>query len=139
MSDRSVFLYLDPKPGADSQCGTCYLWIKGDRCWIHGPRVKVTASMACCFYLKGKPLPTTVSPPAAMVTPEESGLVDREVRCENCRHYDDRRCRFFALLNSRLSALFHLATDVDPRGCCTAQEPRPESRAREERLTGVEL
>ena len=137
MSDRSVFLYIDPKGGADSQCGTCYLWIRGDHCLIHGSR-RITAKMACCYYLHGTPRPAG-TPPQAIVTPDESGLVERQVRCENCRHFSDRHCELFARLNSRLPAVFDLDTAVEARGCCTAQEPRDAKKKREERLKDAEV
>jgi hypothetical protein len=137
MSDQSVFLYLGPEHG-DKQCGSCMMWVRSDRCTIHG-KVRVTASMSCGYYLNGAPSAKAVN--EAVVTPDESGLVDREVRCENCRWGGPKvyECGLFELLNSRLGSTFKIDTKIDPKGCCNAQEPRAESKKREERLSKSEL
>jgi hypothetical protein len=128
---------MKPRHGGDSQCGTCFLWIRSQKCYIHRPSDKITKEMACVYYLQGPPM-SPAAKPASIVTPEESGLVDRQVRCENCKWYDDHHCKFFEELNNLhggLAGEFKLDTRVDPRGCCTAQEPPPERARRERRLS----
>lgn len=124
---RDAFLYLDPRgPKARfAQCATCRDWVSGDRrCVIIGPRTMVSGTMSCGFYVHGKPQPpgTTTT---ARVTPEEAGLVDREVRCENCVHFSSRvdECELFRLLNKEHGDIFDLDIAVDAHGCCNAQEP----------------
>jgi len=122
--DRSAFIYLDPKPPEDSfaQCGTCRDWVRTGLCVIHGPDVNVTAGMSCALYVNGDPSPggTETYP---FVTPTESGLVDREVRCENCRWGGDN-CQLFTMLNKEMPDVFALETKISPKGCCNAQQPK---------------
>lgn len=124
---RDAFLYLNPEPGVDdfAQCSTCEMWVKGDnRCTIHGPRVRVPGSASCGFYIYGE----TQAPgyyTEALVSAEESGLVDRKVRCENCQWGGPStyRCRLFTGLNERLPDIFDLDEHIEPKGCCNAQQP----------------
>jgi len=135
-TERSVFLYMDPAGAkADEQCGTCYFWVHGDRCVIHRPKDKITRSMSCCYYLYGQA--QTGVYPKSLTTPRESGLVDREVRCENCKWFgrESSQCGLFTKLNKLLPDVFKLDTEVDSRGCCNAQEPRSADQARHQRLS----
>src|SRR5262249_6050637 len=83
---RDCFLYLSPRPPVDTfaQCGTCKMWTADNLCTIHGPEIPVVAEMSCGLYVNGQPLPKGTET-AARVLPIESGLVNREVRCENCK------------------------------------------------------
>ena len=126
---RDAFLYLDPKAPADrfAQCSTCFMWTgpRRERCTIHGPNVPVTASMSCGFYIHGKPGLDKAGQEAARVTPTESGLVNRAVRCEDCRYLDRTRsrCRLFEQLNETFPEQFALDAAVQLKGCCNAQTP----------------
>lgn len=121
-----TFLYLDPEPDVDdfAQCSSCRDWVTGDNlCLIHGPFITVKGSMSCGLYVYGEPLPPGHRT-YALVSARESGLVDREVRCENCRHMEEGdQCGFFTYLNKTLPELFDIDTDIDPKGCCNAQQP----------------
>lgn len=122
--DRSAFLYLDPKaPKTEfAQCGTCVMFDpKRERCSIHGSNVRVVAESSCGFYIHGKPSLQKIGAPE--VTPEESGLVTRPVRCENCRFFkkDHSICDLFHDLNQDHPDKFKLKEKVDPKGCCNAQ------------------
>lgn len=122
---RDAFLYLDPRAPRDrfAQCSTCRDWVTGDRrCVIHGPKVTVKGSMSCGLYVNGSPQPPQTAT-YARVTPEESGLVDREVRCENCRFFGDDECGLFRLLNDHMGDYFDLDVKVHAQGCCNANEP----------------
>jgi hypothetical protein len=123
--NRAAFLYLDPvRPAANfAQCVVCRDWVRGDRkCVIHGPTVNVPGTASCGFFVRGitQPPGTKTRP---LVTPEESGLVNREVRCENCMFFDDGYCKFFTRLNDLWPAVFDLDPKVDAHGCCNAQTP----------------
>jgi hypothetical protein len=126
--DRSAFLYLSPRGDKDlfAQCITCRDWVGGDaKCYIHGPNVDVPWTASCGLYVNGEPLPAG-SETYAIVTPIESGLVDREVRCENCKWFDyveDSICGLFDLLNDALPDVFDLDIHVEEKGCCNAQQP----------------
>jgi hypothetical protein len=102
------------------------MWIVNDLCAIHGTEVKVTAGMSCGLYIHGDPI-TDPKPGDAkkIVTPNESGLVDRQVRCENCKWGGKEVyvCGLFSLLNLRHGNIFKLDTSIDPKGCCNAQQP----------------
>jgi|SRR5215475_621918 len=124
---RDAFLYMGPRAPTSrfAQCSTCRDWISGDnRCVIHGPRVTVKASMSCGLYVHGEP---EYAGAAAwpMVTPEQSGLVRRQVRCENCSHFDepDSKCGLYDTLNKKMPDVFDLRVEVHPQGCCNAQTP----------------
>jgi hypothetical protein len=125
---RDAFLYLDPKAPDDrfAQCNTCRDWImEDDRCVIHAQDVRVPSSASCGFYIIGAPQVAGARCMGA-VTPEESGLVDRAVRCENCRHFDDAdsECNLFRRLNMYLPELFDLDESVDAKGCCNANQAK---------------
>lgn len=125
--DRSAFLYMAPQPPRSrfAQCGTCLNFIPGKRnCTVLGPRVEVTASMSCGLYVHGKPSDDQVA--MSSTTPNEAGLVNREVRCENCRFFDraDSDCDLYEKLNETMPDAFKLNTAVDPQACCNAQTPR---------------
>jgi len=125
--DRSAFLYLDPKGNKDTfaQCSTCLLWCGEAKqlCAIHGDKVRVRGTASCGFYIHGSPRPEQTV--AKIVTPAESGLVDRKVRCENCQYFDtdDSDCDLFKELNEEFPELFYLEEKVDKHGCCNANEP----------------
>lgn len=142
---RDAFVYLNPisevSKNRFAQCETCRLWVpgfEGGGCIIHGSKqVPITASMSCALFIAwpdGKPEPDAVQNHLAelqkdipgVVTPEESGLVDREVRCENCDYFDSgkAKCGLFEKLNKAMPDIFDLQTDVDAYGCCNAQEPK---------------
>ena len=121
-----TFLYLSPEQGVDefAQCSTCRDWVTGDdKCYIHGRHVEVLGSMSCGLYVYGEPL-AEGSTTFAMVSPMESGLVNRAVRCENCKHIEEYECGFFKTLNEKLPDLFDIDINIDPKGCCNAQEPK---------------
>lgn len=125
--ERDAFLYLNPEAYSDNfaQCSTCEMWVEGDnRCTIHGPRVKIQGTASCGFYVPGEPY-SQGAETEPLVTAEESGLVDRPVRCENCQWGGPStyRCRLFAGLNERLPDVFDLDEQIEPKGCCNAQLP----------------
>lgn len=125
MIGRDAFLYMAPKApeGRFAQCSTCRDWVVGDRrCVIHGPKILVAGSMSCGIYVHGEPHPKGF-PTKALVTPDESGLVDRQVRCENCKWLDGPDCGFYRMLNEELPDYFDLDVKVDAHGCCNANEP----------------
>jgi hypothetical protein len=123
---RDTFLYLHPRTRSRfAQCATCRDWVLGDRrCVIHGPKVRVLGTASCGLYVFGWPNPAGTKT-SAKVTPEESGLVNRQVRCENCTWADDgaHKCGFYELLNKELGDVFDLDVNIDPHGCCNAQQP----------------
>lgn len=130
---RDAFLYLEPKQKENeedfAQCSTCMMWTseKGknpNRCHIHGKDTEVTGDMSCGIYVEGKPMPD--GPIMPLVTPEESGLVKRKVRCENCLSFDGKsKCLEYRRLNSMPG--WDLDENVIPKGCCNAQEPKKNS------------
>lgn len=119
---RDAFLYMNPKPPKDSfaQCGTC-LMFTGTGCTILG-KTKITKDMTCGLYVRGKPQYNLKGKEQSLVTPKEAGLVNTQVRCENCRYGGDD-CQLFKMLNQKLSNNFDLDTKIDPKGCCNAFTP----------------
>jgi hypothetical protein len=122
---RDAFIYLHPN--GDKQCGTCRDWMTNDQCAIHGPAVKVPATASCGLYVFGDPITDPDHFEShAIVTPEESGLVDRPVRCENCYWGGpaEYECELFHQLNRYMPEIFALDTAIEPTGCCNAQQAR---------------
>lgn len=124
---RDAFLYLDPKGEKNqfAQCSTCRMWTGKDSntCSILG-KTKVTGDMSCGLYVYGKPSPSLAGKEVASYTPQEAGLVNREVRCENCRSYSNGICLLFQTLNKSNPDIFDLDEKVNKHGCCNAQMPK---------------
>ena len=121
--DRSAFLYLSPRQPVNkfAQCGTCALFLPGYlRCAIHGPQFRVTASDSCGLYLHGNPADNQRY--ITTVTPQESGFVREQVRCENCKWFDRNHCELYRTLNARLPKIFALDEQVEAKGCCNGFE-----------------
>jgi N12 class adenine-specific DNA methylase/tRNA1(Val) A37 N6-methylase TrmN6 len=117
--DRSAFLYEDPRPPVDqfAQCGTC-VFFQNPGCPLIGDP-KVTAKMSCGLYCHGKP--GSVKNVKQAATPKEAGLVNRPVRCENCRFFKPpHTCGLFEMLNHTRPNTFSLNTRVNAKGCCDA-------------------
>lgn len=120
---RDAFIYLEPKEPKDTfaQCASCAMWT-GKTCTILGPDVPVDDDDSCSFYVHGpKAQPGTEK---ALVTPEEAGFVDRQVRCENCVSFNAGTCELFKALNKALPEQFDLEEKVNPKGCCNAQREK---------------
>jgi hypothetical protein len=59
------------------------------------------------------------------MTPKESGLVRRQVRCENCKYAKNGAtvCGLYVTLNNEVPEMFALDEKIEPQGCCNAQMP----------------
>lgn len=126
---RDAFLYMDPKSPKNqfAQCKTCVHFIEPkSRCQLFGPKDEVTAGMSCGLYVHG--IGSATGRPESRVTPKQAGLVDRQVRCGNCRFFEPERgemgnCKLYELLNNTLPNQFELQMGVHFLGCCNAQLP----------------
>jgi hypothetical protein len=126
---RATFLYMDPQEPKEefAQCGTCAHFIEDKgRCELHGADVEVDDDDSCGLYVHGEA--DEEEEPQGYVTPEESGLVSREVRCENCMFFDPdsepkKHCDLYSQLNRMMPSAFDLDRYVDEHGCCNAQTP----------------
>ncbi len=121
---RDAFIYLDPKSEAVNfaQCSTCRLWT-GTGCLILG-KTKVTGTMSCNYYVKGEPQKDKAGKEESLLTSEEAGLVNRKVRCENCRSFNKGQCMLYNALNKKLPDIFDLDESVSSNACCNAQKPK---------------
>ncbi len=135
---RAAFLYLDPKAPKEefAQCGTCEMFDpEKERCAIHGPIIEIDEDDSCGFYVHGKPGNVKLK---VAVTPKESGLVDREVRCENCVYFNGKgSCGLYRELNATFPSKFQLDEHVNAYGCCNAQTPKP--KPEEKRVIGKKM
>ena len=122
---RWAFIYLEPEDNSGenysqfAQCGTCVLFMPGKkRCGLYGPDDKVVANASCGLYING--MPHDDQPFLAAATPENSGYVLGQVRCENCSWYKKGACELFEKLDQQLPDTFELGSAVDAKGCCNA-------------------
>lgn len=128
---RQAFGYLPPKGDHDqfAQCGTCRAWTGQDHntCVILG-KEHVTADMSCNYYQHGNPSPSGAGKEHLVLTPKQAGLVDRQVRCENCAFFDKEGsyCELYEHLAESHPQQFDLDKHVDPKGCCNFQTPKGE-------------
>ena len=121
---REAFVYLDPKGDKKefAQCSTCHHFT-GTGCTLLG-KTAVAATMSCNFYLPGDTSPDKEGKEKERLTPKQVGLVDRKVRCENCRSFENGTCLLYQALNQSHRNIFNLDEKVDPQGCCNAQMPK---------------
>jgi len=147
---RAAFLYMDPSTKSPqdefAQCDTCRMFVPAGeaaptaRCVVLGSKQKVGPEYSCGLYSvwpKGKPDPHVVLQHAmelsrglpASVSAAEAGLVERQVRCENCEFYQEGSsdCHLYWTLNKSLPGLFELDIHVDKHGCCNAQTAKGSS------------
>ncbi len=147
---RDAFIYFAPKTKGEekmfAQCGACRMFIPGERfddnvgrCILHGTAVTVDDDDSCAFMAPwptpdGSPNPEVVGDHAAelkkdipgSVTPIESGLVSRLVQCHRCK-FSKRNasvCGLYEKMNNSMPSVFNLKIEIEPHGCCNAQEPR---------------
>src|SRR5882724_8189668 len=107
---RATFLYMDPTgpdkaqndKAQNAQCKTCRWFIDDKkRCVQHRKSDEIAAGDSCCLYVEGPN--ATGAEPEGLTNPEISGLVSRQVRCQNCRFFDDEtepkdHCDFYTQL-----------------------------------------
>jgi hypothetical protein len=126
---RDAFLYMEPVGDQFAQCGTCRAFHKKESQCATVDAKHFDADMSCGLYVNGTP--GTIDPPATgkKVPSKEAGLVDRQVRCENCVSYIPGKggrgdCRLYGKLTKAHSDMFDLDKDVSAHGCCNAQMPK---------------
>lgn len=130
---REAIGYLDPAKDKNefAQCSTCiqYTGTEHKHCLSHGKDVNILPTMSCNYYCPGKPNPELEPYITKSITPEQSGLVDRKVRCENCALYNPQgsHCELMETLNEKAPEFFDMNKHVDPKGCCNAQTPKSNS------------
>jgi hypothetical protein len=125
---RATFLFMKAKAPKKkfAQCETCiHLNPEADECELHRPQDDIDEDDSCGLYAHGTP---AGGKPMSIVTPKESGLVSRQVRCENCAFFDpnsedEPHCDFYTQLNLILPKVFDLDRYVGPQDCCNAQTP----------------
>lgn len=126
---RATFLYMDPRNPENkfAQCATCVNFIRDKGlCFGMSKADKIGPNYSCGFYVPGEN--AVGKEPQNLFTPEEAGLVERQVRCENCVFFDPnteprKHCDLYTQLNLILPGLFNLDRYVDEYGCCNAQTP----------------
>lgn len=151
---RDAFVFLLPPTAEEAedfaQCGPCRMFVPGSyldsrsgsgRCVIHGSDTEVDEDDSCGLFV---PWPTGEADEGVIrahaaelmkdvpgsVTPEESGLVSRQVQCHRCRfeENDATKCGLFAELNRTLPEKFDLDTKIEPHACCNAQMAKGKTR-----------
>lgn len=116
---RSAFGYLEGDDARFAQCGSCAFG--KDTCAVMSDE-KVSPSIgSCIFYIKGAPVRERN---IAALSRQQTGYVERQVRCENCRFFGQGHCGLYRVLNKSQGAVFDLEEKVDRHACCNAQTPR---------------
>lgn len=147
---RDAFIFMScPEniaPQDHAQCVSCKKLVPStatqlghDACAELGSEVTVGPRYSCGLYSpwpSGQPDPDIIAEHAAKlgpegVPPEEAGLVEREVRCENCVYPNGDACGLFELLNQLAPEAFALEPAIRGQDCCNAQTP-PEASAEDE-------
>lgn len=120
---RDAFLYLDSKDPRFAQCGTC---IFGPSACSIMSGISVDAKTGSCgFYIGGS---RRIHERLASLTKRQTGYVERQVRCENCKfsapgRYGNHTCLLYRTLNKDHPGLFDLDEEIESLGCCNAQVP----------------
>jgi hypothetical protein len=121
---RDAFLYMEPNGTDDAdfaQCIDCALWSAVNK------RCAILDMVVGAYWSCGAFLPAidgfTGANVEALVTPEEVGLVKREVRCENCK-FGGETCQLYDRLNEEMPQLFELDAKIEPKACCNANTPK---------------
>lgn len=121
---RDSFVYLSPKAPKSrfAQCGTCMMFRPAtEQCAIFGPNKKVSGRDGSCgMYEWGK---ANHLPVHEVMTPEQAGYVERQVRCGNC-YYGGPKCGLYMALNKALPEKFDLEEEIEEFACCNAQTPK---------------
>lgn len=126
---RDAFLFMKARGAKKkfAQCATCMHFIddKG-LCFLMDEKTEIKPGKSCGQYSPGKN--ATSATPSKSTTPEEAGLVDRQVRCEDCMFFDAKteartHCDFYTQLNEILPHVFDLDRYVGEYDCCNAQTP----------------
>lgn len=125
--DASAFIYLEQIKTTDqfAQCSTCSLFLPGkERCAIFGKDDVVKANASCGLYIQGDP--SDDQDIRGVVTPEQAGYVDGQVRCENCIWFnpDPSTCGLFEDLNKAMPDVWDLEEKVKPQACCNGWQSR---------------
>ena len=123
---KSTFLYMEPKKDIKdfAQCSSCRMFIKDKNlCSLHGDKVKILPTDSCGFYIYGIAPDDEDDHVEASVTPEESGLVHEQVRCENCIYLQDDGDHFDCLLFKLLNIEDHT---IKKLGCCNGFKSKKE-------------
>lgn len=111
---RSDFGYMEGKQGDDyfAQCKGCRFLTNGNRCTILLEEVSLEG--ACNYF-------DTIVP---SLNKENSGYVERPVRCENCRYFEPEQghCHMYEEFNEEFPDLMELDHMVSSYGCCNAQK-----------------
>jgi len=124
---RDAFLYYDGYQINFAQCGSCWLFNRREeRCAVLPSVDEVLRTDSCGYWGAGEYDWNLRSMELPRFKPEEVGFVRRQVRCENCAHFDAERrvCYLYETLNKDQPDLFDLDTKVVPGGCCNAQVPK---------------
>lgn len=144
--DAFIFMKYDPRipPAYFAQCIGCRRFVPSkftegdiDLCIDHGSKVKVGPYYSCGVYAKwprGKPEEKVIKNHAAelagdlpgAMTPAESGLVERDVRCINCIFFmaGARKCGLYIALNKEQPEKWDLDPNVEKYDCCNANLER---------------
>jgi len=140
--DAFIFMKYDPRlpPDYFAQCIGCRRFVPSsftegdiDLCIDHGSKIKVGPYYSCGVYAKwprGKPENKVIENHAAelannlpgAVKPEESGLVERNVRCINCIFFmaEGGKCGLYIALNQEQPERWKLDPNVEKYDCCNA-------------------
>jgi len=124
--DRISLGFVSPPEGRDvpdfGQCSACVSFDGKRLCRKFGPHDAVKPGGSCDLFVYGVPQQMG-DEEFEGASAAESGYVERQVRCGNCRSAREgaTRCGLYAMLNQAQPETFQLDETITPQSCCNLQ------------------
>ena len=91
--DKAIVLYLHVE-GTDYECKDCMLFIKNQRCMVHGKDDVILETDSCGLFIYGESYDKGA--PMGLYTPERSGLTHSKngFSCKRCEYFNppEKKC-----------------------------------------------
>lgn len=89
---KEAVLYLY-RENTQYECKDCQLWIKNNRCMIHGPDDEIKSFGSCGYWIHGTPLEE--GHPNGAVTKTQSGYTENQdgFSCKRCEYFSAEKLK----------------------------------------------
>lgn len=121
----SGVLYAPPNPdGSKKLCENCAMFVEGEKCMIHSPKIRILPSMVCGYHVYGQP-GKTMALKAEPIDPKLSGLEDVSetdgTNCGTCVYFT-RTGKGRGMCHGVAAASGNPPQPVQEMGCCARWE-----------------